>query len=202
MPEAELTLPPDAPLPRHDLGPDPEAEFNQRAQADRDQADDHGLTAEIADATSRGQTHQDVIYLLGDKLNFLPPEDRVEFVSNVRATLSGEEAASAWLALRNEETPAAAVADSARGKQDFIVDPRPDALADAPLSPDAGTTPPVASPAAQALPSAETPSPAPDQADLPFPVSAAPQAPTAAETPDEPRLIQLRKTRSSLLNFP
>jgi len=202
MPEAELTLPHDAPLPRHDLGPDPEAEFNQRAQADRDQADDHGLTAEIAEATSRGQTHQDVIYLLGDKLNFLPPEDRPEFVSNVRATLSGEEAASAWLALRNEETPAAAVADSARRKQDFIVDPRPDALADAPLSPDAGTTPPVASPAAQALPPAETPSPAPDQADLPFPVSAAPQAPTAAETPDEPRLNTAEENQKQSIELP
>ena len=103
MPEAELTLPHDAPLPRHDLGPDPEAEFNQRAQADRDQADDHGLTAEIAEATSRGQTHQDVIYLLGDKLNFLPTRRPREFVSNVRATLSGEEAASAWLALRTKK---------------------------------------------------------------------------------------------------
>ena len=162
MPEVELTLLPDVPLPRHHLGPDPEAEFNQLAQADRDQADDHGLTAEIADAASRGKTHQDVTYLLGDKLNFLPPEDRAGFVSNVRATLRGEEAALAWLALRNEETPVAAMADRARGKQDFIVEPQPDAVSEAPRSHTSEAAPTEASPVAPELPDNEIPSSAPD----------------------------------------
>ncbi|CAD7741443.1 hypothetical protein LMG31884_47710 (plasmid) [Xanthomonas hydrangeae] len=73
-------------LPRHVVGK-PESWTNQNAQVSRDMADRRRLTAEIEGQFAGGATARQVEAILGDKLDFLPKEDRNGFVVQVRATL-------------------------------------------------------------------------------------------------------------------
>jgi hypothetical protein len=76
-----------APLPRHQIGKDPEHFTNQNAQADRDLSDRIGLTAAIENAFAEGKTTRQVRSTLADRLDFLAQTERAVFVANVRATL-------------------------------------------------------------------------------------------------------------------
>ncbi len=65
----------------------PDGWNNQNAQASRDSSDRHGLTGEIERLFADGQTAREVQASLGDRLAFMPLEDRGSFVVQVRATL-------------------------------------------------------------------------------------------------------------------
>jgi len=60
---------------------------NQNAQASRDSSDRHRLTGEIEQLFAEGRTAREVQATLGDRLSFMPLEDRGSFVVQVRATL-------------------------------------------------------------------------------------------------------------------
>ncbi|WP_282265634.1 PLxRFG domain-containing protein [Stenotrophomonas sp. PS02298] len=60
---------------------------NQNAQAARDNADRHGITSEIEQLFANGGTARQVQAVLGDRLSFMPVEERGSFVVQVRATL-------------------------------------------------------------------------------------------------------------------
>jgi hypothetical protein len=97
-------------LPRHHVGPDPDSYANQNAQADRNYSDSRGLTADIEAAFAEGKTQRQVQNELRGKMDFVPPEDRTQFLANVRATLGipsrgateGETDFNAWKAQRDE----------------------------------------------------------------------------------------------------
>jgi hypothetical protein len=104
-----------APLPRHQIGKDPEHFTNQNAQADRDLSDQIELTAAIENAFADGKTARQVQSTLAGRLNFLAQTERAVFVANVRATLGipsratadGEAEFQAWAAERTARRDAA-----------------------------------------------------------------------------------------------
>lgn len=73
--------------PRQIVGNNPDGFVNQNAQGARDDSDRLGLTAEIEREFSTGKTVAQVITTLGDRLKTVPYEDRIGFISGVRATL-------------------------------------------------------------------------------------------------------------------
>jgi len=104
-----------APLPRHQIGKDPEHFTNQNAQADRDLSDQIELTAAIENAFADGKTARQVQSTLAGRPNFLAQTERAVFVANVRATLGipsratadGEAEFQAWAAERTARRDAA-----------------------------------------------------------------------------------------------
>ncbi|VFU17646.1 protein of unknown function (plasmid) [Methylocella tundrae] len=94
------------------------------------------------------------------------------------------------------------MADRARGKQDFIVESHPDAIGDAPLAPQSGTTATETSTLAPDLPADEITSTAPDQAVLPFPVNDPEQAPTPLQTPEEPAVPLAERNQTQSIDLP
>ncbi|MGO9235699.1 MAG: hypothetical protein ACLP4V_17140 [Methylocella sp.] len=190
-----------APLPRHQIGKDPEHFTNQNAQADRDLSDQIGLTAAIENAFAEGRTARQVQSTLAGRLNFLPETERAIFVANVRATLGipsratadGEAEFQAWAAERTardaarDSEPAAEGVDAGPNQSNEALTPAPSAaiadLAEAQVA--HSETPPAPS----------TPPPSLDQTSLmtssdanklaPIPLAAQPRPPerpgTAAE---------------------
>jgi hypothetical protein len=130
-----------APLPRRQIGLDPEHFTNQNAQADRDLSDQIGLTATIENAFAEGKTARQVQSTLAGRLNFLPETERAIFVTNVRATLGipsratadGEAEFQAWAAERTardaarDPEPAAKGADAAPNQSNEALTPAPSA---------------------------------------------------------------------------
>jgi len=131
-----------APLPRRQIGQDPEHFTNQNAQGDRDLSDQIGLTATIENAFAEGKTTRQVQSILAGRLNFLPETERTVFVANVRATLGipsratadGEAEFQAWAAERTarnaarDPEPAAEGADAAPNQSNEALTPAPSAV--------------------------------------------------------------------------
>jgi hypothetical protein len=131
-----------APLPRRQIGLDPEHFTNQNAQADRDLSDQIGLTAAIENAFAEGKTARQVQSTLAGRLNFLAQTERAIFVANVRATLGipsratadGEAEFQAWAAERTarrdaarDPEPAAEGVDAAPNQSNEALTPAPGA---------------------------------------------------------------------------
>jgi len=77
-----------APLPRRQIGLDPEHFTNQNAQADRDLSDQIGLTAAIENAFAEGKTARQVQSTLAGRLNFLAQTERAIWPCHVVAGLA------------------------------------------------------------------------------------------------------------------
>ncbi len=130
-----------APLPRRQIGLDPEHFTNQNAQADRDLSDQIGLTTTIENAFAEGKTARQVQSALAGRLNFLAQTERAVFVANVRATLGipsratadGEAEFQAWAAERTardaapDPEPAAEGVDAAPNQSNEALTPAPSA---------------------------------------------------------------------------
>ncbi|WP_066334626.1 LPD7 domain-containing protein [Azohydromonas lata] len=92
--------------PRVQVGQDPNHWVNENAQWHRDVADRRGLTAGIEAQFAEGKTAKQVIKAMGKELEFLPIDDRSNFIVGVRATLGipsqatsdGQQEFKAWKA--------------------------------------------------------------------------------------------------------
>ncbi|WP_066338941.1 LPD7 domain-containing protein [Azohydromonas lata] len=97
---------PPATPPRMQVGPNRHHWLNENAQWHRDVADRRGLTAGIEAEFAQGKTAKQVIKAMGKELEFLPIEDRPNFIVGVRATLGipsqatsdGQQEFQAWKA--------------------------------------------------------------------------------------------------------
>ncbi|WP_156902210.1 LPD7 domain-containing protein [Azohydromonas australica] len=92
--------------PRVQVGPNQHHWLNENAQWHRDVADRRGLTAGIEAEFAQGKTAEQVIRAMGKELEFLPVDDRPNFIVGVRATLGipsqatsdGQQEFQAWKA--------------------------------------------------------------------------------------------------------
>lgn len=117
-------------LPRRQVGHDPDPWINQNAQLARNTADDIGITPQIEAALAEGSTLGEVQTKLGNKLNFVPRDERPAFLNDIRATLGilsrttadGETQFQAWKTARGQ--PLATTLEQNQPTQPAEAEPR------------------------------------------------------------------------------
>ena len=93
-------------LPKVNIGESPTDMVNKVAQTMRREADQKGLTAYIADQSAKGRSAKQIAnsYGFASKLEFLPPEQRHNYVRQVQATLGYGPIAQRWGVNVNQPT--------------------------------------------------------------------------------------------------
>ena len=93
-------------LPKVNIGNNPTDMVNQVAQTMRREADQKGLTAYIADQSAKGRSAKQIAnsYGFASKLEFLPSEQRHNYVRQVQATLGYGPIAQRWGVNVNQPT--------------------------------------------------------------------------------------------------